>query len=371
MAEVTEYYDRRENKHHQDEDEISLLDLYLVLARRKTTILTTLAVVLVISGVYAFLSPKVYQVSARLLPPSASQIFLTDIDGVKILLSRNNVKEDAQDTARVVVPAHTVKDIFNSLKETLQSDAAWNSFINKHPDWFVAEDQQTDSANTIENPLKFSTDKDFVGENILVTYDDQKRDHIVNILDQYLLETEKEFIAAQKRLTSQRVNFYIASLESEIQDSRAVARTQLADEILRLKDSLAIAKKLGILDNHLVTLKNPQSLTVVTSDLKTPDYMRGVKVLTAELEQLQNRTSSDPYIKGLRLKQNALQRLQSFKFTPETFHPLNLDGGISSPKRVKPKIKLILALGIVLGLMLGVFGAFFVEFLQKARSYKS
>jgi len=106
----------------------------------------------------------------------------------------------------------------------------------------------------------------------------------------------------------------------------------------------------------------------VASNMNVPRYMRGTKVLAAELESLRNRASGDPFIKGLREKQQKLENLQMIKFEAAQFSPFILDGTIHAAKKIKPKSSLILALGFVLGIFLGLFMAFIVEFIQKTHN---
>lgn len=369
MTEVTEYYDRRE--HNPNEDEISLQDIYFVLVRRKRTVFYMFILVIIISIAYLLLAPKVYQSSVRILPPLKGEIFLTNLDGVKLVISKGNLKEDTQDDILNVLPLNTSKDIFDSLKNELHSNAAWSAFVKKHAEWFSASPGNAgDGENMPDNPLVFTKNKDFAGEHAIIRYDGRGRDRVAVILNRYLLDAGKQYVDMKQQQAIYKVKFYITALKSDINASRVTAKLKLEDNILHLKDSLSIARKLGIVDNQLVTIKNPQTLTVVTSALNTPDYMRGTKVLGAELAQLQKRlsASNDAYILGLREKQSALHRLQAIKYTPETFKPLRVDGQVTTPVKIKPKAKLVLALGMVLGLMLGVFAAFFMEFFQKARS---
>ena len=114
-------------------------------------------------------------------------------------------------------------------------------------------------------------------------------------------------------------------------------------------------------------MQDKSSLTVVASNLEIPRYMRGTKVLTAELEALKSRTSDDAFIKGLREWQQEVARLKQIEYQPERFEPYILDGAINKPVApIKPQRSLILALSVVLGLFLGIFAAFFSEFIKKA-----
>ena len=351
MAEVTEYYDRRDNNNNnnnKNEDEISLLDLYFVLVRRKRTIIVTFVVVILMCAAYLILVPKVYQTSIMILPPLQSELTLTEAENTSLSSFKS-------------------KEVFENIQSKLKSKQVWNDFIKGNSVLFPASNKTSDN-ESVDNPLGFTVKKDFPGDNVVIQYDAKNLESLSKILNKYIMFSEKLYVTELIREERAIVKRKIISFESSIEFSRKKAKVTLDDEIAKLESNLKIARKLGISDNQLVTIKNPQALTVVTSDLKNPDYMRGVKVLTAVLEQLKQRHSNDAYIPDLRDKQLELQRLRSITFTPESFKPFQLDGESKKPVKIKPKGTLVLALGIVLGLMLGIFAAFFMEFIQKARS---
>jgi len=87
-----------------------------------------------------------------------------------------------------------------------------------------------------------------------------------------------------------------------------------------------------------------------------------------KVEQLKSRKNDDPFIASLRDKENQVVRLESIHIDPATVKTVRLDQAAYVPeKRIKPKRKLIVVLGLMLGLMLGVFAAFFVNFLENQR----
>ena len=74
------------------------------------------------------------------------------------------------------------------------------------------------------------------------------------------------------------------------------------------------------------------------------------------------------FIDSLRDKQNEVARLESIHIDPATVRTARLDQAAFPPdKRIKPKRKLIVVLGLMLGLMLGVFAAFFVNFIENQK----
>ncbi len=328
----------------QFQDEISLHDLYLVLVKRKMTIMITVAVCVIASLLYVLFATKIYQASARIIIPTVDDLVLS-----------KQFKEDLE-------PA----TIFTEFQTLLLKDGSWDDFAVGHEKLFKSRD---DSDNEItKNPLKLGEDKTFVGEHVLVSYDSTDQVNITSILEKYLgfakLRYIDNLISARKR----RVTRDIELLELEIKQARKFETLKRQDQIAVLESNIAIAKKLNIVDNRQFTMQEKNKLTVVAGNMNVPPYMRGTKVLTAELESLQNRPSGDPYIPGLREKQQKLQKLQKIKFEAAQFSPFILDGTIHEAKKIKPKSHLILALGFVLGIFLGLFMAFIVEFVQKTQN---
>jgi len=131
----------------------------------------------------------------------------------------------------------------------------------------------------------------------------------------------------------------------------------LQDRLQQLKynEKIAVLKVRNSDDPFIPELRGLQE------KLKLLEYNRKV-------EQLISRKNDDPYIKSLRDKENDLARLESINIDPATVKTARLDQAAYPPdKRIKPKRRLIVVLGLMLGLMLGVFAAFFFNFLENQR----
>ncbi|MNJ61785.1 hypothetical protein D3C77_575910 [compost metagenome] len=87
-------------------------------------------------------------------------------------------------------------------------------------------------------------------------------------------------------------------------------------------------------------------------------YMRGSKALRAEIENLRNRVSDDPFIDRLRQRQEAIAFYRSLQVDPGVVEVYRQDGAIESPdKAVKPKKRIIVMLGAIAGTALGILFA--------------
>jgi len=132
-------------------------------------------------------------------------------------------------------------------------------------------------------------------------------------------------------------------------------------------------KELRGLQDRLQQLKYNEKIAALKARKNDDPFIPELRGLQEKLkllehnrqaEQLKSRENDDPFIKSLRDKENQLARLASISIDPATVRSARLDQAAFAPeKRLKPKRKLIVVLGLMLGLMLGVFAAFFVNFL--------
>jgi LPS O-antigen subunit length determinant protein (WzzB/FepE family) len=188
-------------------------------------------------------------------------------------------------------------------------------------------------------------------------------------------------------------------LQDQIAALRDTAAKERADEIARLEEALKLAKSLGIDEPTSLTVlsrrqSEPGGAVSVTADLsagKDPDYLRGTRILEAELSALRLRKSDDQNITLLRGLEEQLALLDNNRqvevlesrkdyaaFTESadelrsqisqlefllaadysTFALIRVDQRAMVPTYpIKPRKMLILAAAIVAGGMLGVLVA--------------
>ena len=158
------------------------------------------------------------------------------------------------------------------------------------------------------------------------------------------------------------------TLEQAIVSKKAMAAQRRSDEITRLEESFRIAKALSIEDYSgasVVTNVN------IKEGLVEPvsNYNFGSKALSARLSELKNRKTDEPYITGIRELQEQLVLIKKqLLAVNDDFKVVRIDQQAYRPDSpIKPKKRLIVALGGVLGLMLGIFAAFFFNFVENNR----
>ncbi|MEP1472115.1 MAG: Wzz/FepE/Etk N-terminal domain-containing protein [Halieaceae bacterium] len=187
-----------------------------------------------------------------------------------------------------------------------------------------------------------------------------------------------------------------SQLEDEISAVRDMAAKARQDEIIRLEEALAVAKRLKITEpTSLAVMAQNQSdnsgsvaFTAEISEGEDPVYLKGTRVLGAELAVLRARTSDDQQITELRELEKKLQLLANNREIEslqarENFEPFvanapvlreeisKLEGLLAQnyddvslmrvdqtamvpTKPIKPRKSLIVAAAVVSGGMLGV-----------------
>jgi LPS O-antigen subunit length determinant protein (WzzB/FepE family) len=164
-------------------------------------------------------------------------------------------------------------------------------------------------------------------------------------------------------------------IENQLQIGLDFANRRRKDRIALLEDQIAIARASKIYDRKLssYTTMASQSVGVTLNTAQEPLYMRGVKELTAEKEELEKRKNDEPFIAGFRDKQESLAQLDAglkqLQAARTMAHAVTVDQPAIEAKRpVKPSGMRVLALSIVLGVITGIFTAFWVNLVQEKKA---
>ncbi len=333
-----------------DDDEISLIELWQTLVRRKAVIFTTLIAAIVLAVIYLVITPPTYEAKVKLLLPKPNSVSLSR-------------------------PAHPFaqfdpKTVFTGFEAQLKSTSQWRMFSEAAPGLSSSMPAADRSRVIDKHPLSFSKDKDYPSENIEVAYQDTDAGVTADMLRGYITFTREQYATDLVKQVKDLIERQKENIIVDITMLKQNAKLKRTDEIERLRADLSLAKTLGITDNQLLrsgdTLHGSSSIIITSETVRS--YMRGTKVLTAELDALLKRGTDDAYNDGLREKQIELERLNNLRITADSFSPYTQDGEIQVPQyRVKPSDKTTITLAIVLGLMFGIFGAFITEFISNAK----
>jgi len=161
-----------------------------------------------------------------------------------------------------------------------------------------------------------------------------------------------------------RIEEKIAEIRLRIDSLREVAHEQRLRRIVRLKEAITIAKKLGIenfVQGAFVSIKQEyvagdEDTVVGVHGEETPLYFRGYKALELELDRLQKKANDNDHINSAQFLMEKIFFLEKKHFSLDDIHTIRIDKKAFTPKKPRsPKRYLIISIGAFLGFMLGIF----------------
>ena len=396
----------------QRDDEIDLFELFESLWKEKVLIVAITFVITLLGGGYAFLAKPTYEVSVKLNPEASEAVqILSGLSfGDSLKISVDNYVRFIESPA--FLEALYNQGYFDELfvdKKPDSAEAALRGIsslfeINQLGDKKQASIYPYEVLLLVSDPL--------VGEHLLnqvlsladnqlsydarSKYDSLKANRITRLLKQKQT-LEAELLAKRKdeitRL-EEADQLALRELEEQLKIKTASYFEGLSDRMKSLEEAIAIAKSLNLVEpvalDRLVRknerLGANQVVEVVSASKDDPLYMRGTRLLSAELGQLRSRPKDympDPEIKKIKDDIEALmlnnqveilksrksdesfnETLQSIreeltKLQAESF-PDNLQfqfangKAIAGSSPIKPKKLLILALSVVIGGLVGI-----------------
>lgn len=298
---------------NHNEEEISLYDIYRVLNKRKKLVLIVFAAVLLFCAAYLLIMPRIYHVSATLLPPLPGDMYMPNLPVSSI--------EMIDGYAANLAPISMLK----LSSRMLTSNELWQGFKSNSKSPLPGSTRVVPASN----PFVARIDNDPV-ESLILEYNTKQKEYSAELVKQYLHYAEplitSEFI-------KQATEFLKLSQKTDmqyIQYMKATEEQKILDRTAKLARVVAEAKKLDILNNLRINV-----------DVKADD---GILDKLQELRVLKQVRPSD----GFRAYQLA--------------SPVMLT---ASP--IKHIVKLVLVLGGFFGLILGVISAFVADFLSRMR----
>ena len=338
------------------DDEINLFDLWMVLVRQWKVIGTITGLAVLGAVVYVFLATPVYEAQAIVRPPESKYVEVLNIPGISLVSSA---------------------DIFAKFIGNLKSSSLRQRFFAENPQFSSLHQQFVDKNPQYLRDNLPKSKEGTKGEAGFVFLSLQGHDSklVADWLNSFILFVEKETI-----------DDYFGGVETKIASQEKVIKNQLQigkefvgqrrlDRIILLEEQIGIARAAKIFERKgtdYSTVETPR-IGEILSTTQESLYMRGVKELTAEKEELEKRKYDEPFIAGFRDKQESLAQLaaglKQLQEARANARAVTVDQPASEAKRpVKPRRMLVLALGVVLGGMIGVFAAFVVNFVQEQKA---
>ena len=341
-------------------DEISLIDLSRVIAKRKGIILLSFLASMMLAVIYIFFAEPVYKANAYVLPPQQK-----NIQGLLI---------DYRDIEGIDVDRYTPESVYSAFLDNLKSQGARREFFDNHElikHYAAGESAKGINADRIfeklfNERLKVQIDKQNTSF-VTVSYSDSDAELAAQWTNQII-----DFV------NKSTVNQLFSDVDSAIQSEIGKARFQLdsklkfaerrrLDEIIALKEALRIAKALGIQDASAFSKmaeKNQSGLVVNTAQV--PTYMQGTKALELQISVLETRKSDEPFISGFRDLQERRAFLEGISIDADALSAVTIDAVAKTPYRAeRPRKLLVIFSAATLGLIIGLFLVFVAEFRSK------
>lgn len=330
----------------QDEDLISPVELLSGLWKQKVLIIL---VALVFAGgalAYALTAKPVYEARVMIQPPTQNDI--SQLNYGRGVASGLN--------------ALSVKDVYQVFLSNLRSESLRRAFFEDVYLPSLGESERNASDDQLFRHFQDVLTVEVLPQGspdhyaVKLSVNDPRLavDWVVRYVDMAGLQGKSEIIldaTAEARMKAK-------NLLRDITVARESARTQREDQIIQLQEALRIARSAGLQKPPIIAAGASGEVSAAMGGALM--YMRGAMALEAEIKNLQERVSDDPFVPKLRQRQEAADFYGLLEIDPERVKVYRQDGGIESPEKpVRPRKLLIVMLGLVVGLTLGISVAFF------------
>ncbi|MNV13349.1 Lipopolysaccharide biosynthesis protein WzzE [compost metagenome] len=322
-------------------DEIDLFELMRSIWAQKVMILCTTLVVVLCAAAYAFISKPVYEARVYLLPPTLNGI--ADFNYGR--------------TKELELTPYTVKDVYDVFTRNLQSEALRRAFFLEVYLPSLSDADRKDSQDELYSRfLKKLT--------IGLPSKEQPDRYSVSVQDKdpaRATEWVKTFTANAGKASKNEVITNVTreaevrarNIGQQISILRQTESGIRSDSISRLQEALRVAQSIGLEEPPIIAGNVAAEVTATMDGQLT--YMRGTKALSAEIKNLQDRKSNDPFIKNLRMLEIKKFFYEDLRIDPSGVAVYRQDGSIEIPDEpIKPKKMLYIGLAVIGGGLLGL-----------------
>ncbi len=322
---------------YYQEDEISLVDLWLILARRKRLMLFILSIFVIGGAVTAWLSPRTYTYSTpveiarngdALLDAPETALAKLQQSYIPAVLTENSRQDGSEAEIQASIPKNSALIVLQS--EGRREDEAQVRRLHEKVVALLAADH-----NRVLQQLRDSLDAQLQNrQSELAALEDEARQLGTNEknLDEKEQALTQRLAAVRKTMETLRLDRH--DLVSEGDSS--------ADNLLTL-----------LMDNTLQQFQKEEAMLLEQLHTGLAGERETLRQALAE-NRLQQAAQRDK-LAAIRARLAGLQATRAINPATRSLEPTG--GGR----------KIILALAIVLGGLLAVFAAFFGEFLEKVR----
>ncbi|MBO9552024.1 Wzz/FepE/Etk N-terminal domain-containing protein [Pseudomonas sp.] len=332
-----------ERQRPRRDDEIELVDLVRGIWRQKVWVGLVAAPIVAAGVAYALMATPVYEVKLFVEPPTQNDI------------AQLNIGRGRESGLSPV----TVKEVYETHLQALQSEAVRNTFFRDVYLPSLSEEQRRSSRDALYGGFNKALTVASVGNKggsaryaiSAVVSDPQQATKWLVAFNELAAESAKLEV-----IESSRSDMLIkaGNLESQINSAKSSAREEREDRIAQLKEALVVAKSVGLDKPPLISEGLSGQVCSAMGGALT--YLRGSKALEAEIATLEARSSDEPFIKGLREKQEEVKFYRDLKLDPSAIRVFGKGDAVELPGQpIRPKKSFIVLLSLVLGLGAGFF----------------
>ena len=332
------------------EDEINLLDLWRVLVRQWPVICAITGLSVLGAVAYVLLATPVYEAQAVVKPPESKYVEVLNIPDISQISSA---------------------DIFAKFTGNLKSSPLRQQFVDENPRFSSLRENVSLKKNV---PNIKEGGKNEVG-SVFLSLQGHDSKLVADWVNGFILFAERRTIDNFSDGIAIKIANQKKNIQNQLQIVQDFTGQRRLDRIALLEDQITIARTLKIFERKFSnsSVVANQSVGVTLNTMQEPLYMRGVKELVAEKEDLEKRKNDEPYIAGYRDKQESLAQLDAglkqLQAARAIAHAVAVDQpAIEAKKPVKPRRMRVLVLSVVMGGMLGIFAAFVVNSVQESKS---
>ncbi|MEO8492235.1 Wzz/FepE/Etk N-terminal domain-containing protein [Pseudomonas sp.] len=400
-------------------DEIDLFEIFHSIWRQKKLVVGCTIVAGLLGAGYAFLAPKIYEVSSVLRPAAINELDALNRSEVYKLppadaLAKVGTQLDSYGVRLEFFKSH--EQLFKAFQKPGQTlEQSFEDFNRNSVNLVLPDPKRADLANSyLRLELQYPSDIDGVAilngfvDYAIAAEREQVGADLKVIVNNRLTElkgkidaaranydTEKESKIA-KLLEDDRIKR--ARLQDELNGLRLQMKMQRTNRLAELAEAISIAKSMGIrtpttpssmgdtsregagqvmrteVNNQNIPLffLGTETLEAERAALKlrtSDDFTNGrIAEITKELEMLetnrevetlQKRSNEDIFLRDVEPLRAEIARLRSLNIDMTNLKLVSIDRRAQEPlSPIKPKKSLVLAVSLVIGLLLGMFVAF-------------
>jgi len=309
------------------EADVSILDIWELLMRRKKEIISVISLVMLGVGVYLYKTKPIYQAEAYITPI-----------GMKSIRTLEAINKDITGIAKD-------KDEDNILGLRLYS-----SFIR------LLHSPEIKKLYAKQNDFHGKLDISVEGDNRRMTMKAPDPKLAEKWLNGIIRLADTETIKEATKYAEDKLELRKKEISSLVQKEKNTGLSSKKFQLLKLSKDYKVAKALGI------------------KKFKAPvEHWKGTDAIHAEINVTKELSEDDFITLKILTLRDELKNLNAFNLNMDGISALTIKHKASAgDKPVRPRIKLVLILGFLLAAILAIVFAFLVDYVSKLRAgYKA